>query len=249
MKPLIGKKVLITRASSQSDSFIAQLNKAGATTIHEPLIDFQLNNSIENERIFSRLHDFSWVFITSSNGVKFFFEWLDLLGLVAPTSCQWAVVGSKTEDVLKNYGVKANFIPSSFQAVTMADEFFTNHRNPGNILYVRGNLSRDMLLNAFENKSVFFESITVYDTLLIKESETILNHLNTLDALTFTSPSTIHAFLSVVGERKVEALRKPCFCIGSTTAEEAKSLGFQFVYYPDDFTIESMSDQLIDHFS
>ncbi|GGF06718.1 uroporphyrinogen-III synthase [Halobacillus andaensis] len=249
MNPLEGKKVLVTRPSSQAGGLLQRLERAGASPLHIPLIEFQLHDSKENERILSKLHDFKWVFFTSSNGVKFFFEWLQKASETFPAACQIAVVGEKTKRAVERYQLKADFIPSEFQAEKMAEEFFRNYEEPGSILYVRGNRSRETLLNEFKNRSILFQSMTVYDTLLIKESAVICKHLNSLDAVTFTSPSTLQAFIRSVGMNRETALSKPCFCIGSTTADEAVKLGFKKVYYPAIFIVEEMVQQMIDYFS
>ncbi|MFG6148361.1 uroporphyrinogen-III synthase [Halobacillus sp. B23F22_1] len=249
MNPLEGKKVLVTRPSSQAGGLLKRLERAGASPLHVPLIEFQLHESKENERILSKLHDFKWVFFTSSNGVKFFFEWLQKMKENFPAACQVAVVGEKTKKAAECYHLLVDFTPSEFQAEKMAEEFFHSYEEPGSILYVRGNRSRDTLLNEFKNRSILFQSMTVYDTLLIKESAIIGKHLNSLDAVTFTSPSTLQAFLHSVGKNRETALTIPCFCIGSTTADEAVKLGFKKVYYPNVFIAEEMVQQLVNYFS
>ncbi|MFC7321051.1 uroporphyrinogen-III synthase [Halobacillus campisalis] len=246
---LEGKKVLVTRAIEQSEGLLLNLQESGAEVIHEPLIQFQFNENINNKSILTKLHDFSWVFLTSSNGVKFFFEWMKRNDLSPPSHWRWAVIGDKTRQTLREFGKHADFVPGQFEAEAMAEEYLSLYKHPGPTLFVRGNLSKDTLLKSFRAKGVLFETLTVYDTLLLKESNDILNHLNTLDALTFTSPSTIQAFIKVVENRKAEAFRIPCFCIGSTTANEACSEGFQQVYFPDRFTVEDMIQQMIDYFT
>ncbi|WP_101844483.1 uroporphyrinogen-III synthase [Halobacillus sp. Marseille-P3879] len=249
MRPLKGKKVLVTRPLSQAGALINQLERAGAHSVHIPLIDFQLHESKENVRILSKLHDYNWVFFTSSNGVKFFLKWLDRCGIINfPEHCKIAVVGTKTKEAAEKKGLKVNFYPSTYDGDHMAKEFVTADSAPGKVLYVRGNLSRDTISDIFVKKGILFQSITVYDTLLLKESETVTPHLSSLDALTFTSPSTVQAFTNITKECKESVLEIPCFCIGSTTAEKAAELGFEKVYFPSIFIVEEMVQQMVDYF-
>ncbi|MCP3025526.1 uroporphyrinogen-III synthase [Halobacillus sp. A5] len=249
MKPLEGRKVLVTRPFSQADVMINLFEKAGAAILHEPLIEFRIHESKQNPRILSELHDFNWVFFTSSNGVKFFFEWLQRIGRPVPRHIKVAVVGRNTKQTAEEMGVNVHFCPTTYDAEHMAEEFFVYHKEPGAVLYVRGDRSRETLLEILTEKGILFQSLTVYDTLLIKESEVISRELPSLDALTFTSPSTIEAFLEITRKSNELALDIPCFCIGATTAEKAEAKGFNKIYYPSTFSVEEMVQQIIDYFS
>ncbi|UOR12151.1 uroporphyrinogen-III synthase [Halobacillus amylolyticus] len=248
MEPLQGKNILITRASSQSSSITREIEQKGGRVIHVPLLQFKLNDSVENKHILSKLHDFSWVFLTSSNGVKFFFELLSLYDIEIPHSCKWAVVGDKTARTLQSYGVKPDFIPTEYQATSLIEQFFEQEGEQGKLLFVRGNRARKVLPQAFEEQQVFFQTVTVYDTLLVDGKDLLVQKLGRLDALTFTSPSTVEAFMQLIGEHQDEALRIPCFCIGPTTGGAAKSYGFQTVYIPGSYTIKDMIDKMAAHF-
>ncbi|UOQ93885.1 uroporphyrinogen-III synthase [Halobacillus shinanisalinarum] len=248
MGPLEGKNILITRASSQSSSITREIEQKGGRVIHVPLLQFKLKDSVENKHILTKLHDFSWVFLTSSNGVKFFFELLSLYDVKIPRSCKWAVVGEKTAETLESYGVKPDFIPTNYRAVAMVEQFFERVGEPGKILFVRGNRSRKVLPHAFLQQQVFFQTVTVYDTLVVDDEDVLIRKLDQLDALTFTSPSTVEAFMQRIEKRQEEALHIPCFCIGPTTGEAAKSYGFQTVYIPEVYTIKTMIDKMAAHF-
>ncbi|MFD2926122.1 uroporphyrinogen-III synthase [Halobacillus naozhouensis] len=248
MLPLAGKNILVTRASSQSSSIKKEVERFGGKVLHAPLLQFKLNDSLDNHNILTKLHDFSWVFLTSSNGVKFFFELIRLYQIKIPENCKWAVVGDKTAHMLETCGITPDFIPSDYQASSMVEQFFEQVEQPGKILFVRGNRSREILPRAFKQQGVFFKTATVYDTLLVNENNLLANQLDGLDALTFTSPSTVEAFMQLTKDHKEPALHIPCFCIGPTTGEAAKSSGFLTVYVPETYTIKSMVCNMADHF-
>lgn len=252
MKPLQGKHILVTRGKSQARSFIEKIEEEGGVSYHTPLLAFQLNDSESHQEVLHQLHDYSWVFLTSSNGVKFFFELLTKHHVRLPAKLRFAIIGTKTNRALQSYGYQADFIPSRFQATTMEKEFFAEYPQPGNILYIRGNRSRDVLPVAFRSRGVFFQSMTVYDTLLVKaQGEEIRTWLKErkLDALTFTSPSTVSAFVSIVHGSDFNGKDLPCFCIGPTTAETARRCGFRHVFVPKQYTINEIMNQLIHYFS
>ncbi|RWZ59918.1 uroporphyrinogen-III synthase [Halobacillus fulvus] len=250
MTSLGGKTVLVTRANSQASSMINLIKDQGGVALHTPLISFQLHESAENQRLIKQLHDYSWVFLTSSNGVKFFFELLRREKQSIPDHIKFAIVGTKTKAALEGFGYGASFIPTRFNADTMGKEFLETYPEPGNILYIRGNRSRDVLPKLFQDKHVFFHSMTAYDTLLMEEHKSkivkkVTDHQ--LDAITFTSPSTVQALVALSGDHR-EVFRIPCFCIGPTTADQAKLEGFHYVFHPGQYTVEDLVTQMIDYF-
>lgn len=249
MLPLSGRTILVTRGNSQAQTIIDEIEQHGGEVIHTPLVTFQMNNTYENQQILKQLHDYAWVFFTSSNGVKFFFDILKEVRVDLPDSIRFAVVGMKTEKTLEKYGYQADFMPSSYNALNMATEFFERFGSSSSILYVRGNRSRDELVRFFREQRVFFQSVTAYDTLLMKDHKNTIEQLvreERLDALTFTSPSTVKAFCEMMTME--QAVSIPCFCIGPTTAEQAEQAGFRHISIPERYTIEDMVDKLSQYF-
>ncbi|KHE72990.1 uroporphyrinogen-III synthase [Halobacillus sp. BBL2006] len=251
MEPLAGKKVLVTRGKSQASTFSDRIEEEGGVAVLTPLLTFQLNDTKENHHILTRLHDYSWVFLTSSNGVKFFFDLMKRKGVPVPVTLRFAIIGKKTEQMLRSFGYEADFMPTAFDAKTMGKEFFKDRYEEGPVLYVRGNRSKDVLPQIFEEKQVFFQSITVYDTLLVKDDQRKLLDMlkrEELDALTFTSPSTIQAYMALVKGTQANGKGLPCFCIGPTTAEKAERSGFKKVMTPEQYTIDHMVERMIQYF-
>ncbi|MCA0969911.1 uroporphyrinogen-III synthase [Halobacillus litoralis] len=249
MLPLSGKTILVTRGESQAGPLIQAIEEKGGEAILTPLISFKAKDTYENQQILNKLHDYSWVFFTSSNGVKFFFSLLEKRGGSIHDNLRFAVVGKKTAKTLKSFGYKADFTPSSYKASAMGPEFFHTFQEPSPILYVRGNRSRDELIAMFHKQQVFFQTMTAYDTLLLKDQQQDIDQLlknGQLDALTFTSPSTVEAFSKVATLN--EALILPCFCIGPTTAEQAESVGFRHIHTPETFTVEHLVERISQYF-
>jgi uroporphyrinogen III methyltransferase/synthase len=73
-----------------------------------------------------------------------------------------------------------------------------------------------------------------------------------LDALTFTSSSTVRHFVELVGPDVVSTLgsgRRPVVaCIGPVTAETAREAGLVVDVCPTDYTAAALAGALVDHF-
>lgn len=248
---LTGKRVLVTRNKKQSAAFAQLLKREGAEPIIVPLLTFKKKESTENMKLLSKLHDFSWLFFTSANGVRFFFDLMEQWNLrnERHLPCKVAAVGSKTARMLKLYGINPDFQPTNFNGKALAKEFLSYYSFPGSILIIEGNLAKKDLCKELEKHRVNFQEAVVYDTLIDEQSkEKLSNHLkrNDIDIYTFTSPSTVESFdkLGQASAEMKETVKreKICVCIGKTTRKAAEKAGFQQILIPEVSTIEGMID-------
>ncbi|WP_186576244.1 uroporphyrinogen-III synthase [Aquibacillus kalidii] len=254
---LAGKKILVTREKSQAKVFAEKLEEVGAIPLIAPLLTFEANYSEENQALLQELHEFTWVFFTSANGVKFFFELMELYKVdrSALQSIHIAVVGKKTAQQLHDFGLEADFCPSVFNGEEMASEFLDKYSNKERILLACGMKSRKEIPNLLKKHQVAFRKLKLYDTLLNeKAQQTLVEYISNheIDALTFTSPSTIHAFVKLTKDypevQDFVMKNNLCLCIGATTERKAKRVGFSNIRVPSVYSIDGMIQELIHYF-
>lgn len=237
---LQNKKILVTRESQAAEQFAEKIRAYGGEPIITPLLEIRgLPYTLEGitERVREK---FDWVFFTSANGVNCFMQQSPQL-----EGCRIAAVGPKTKKAIEAYHYTVDFMPSTYNADVMAAEFLETYGNTHNVLFVRGNLSRPVLLDAFTKANVPYECVEVYETATnCSIKKTLCEKLQQeIDFFTFTSPSTVNAFVQLtlgIYERK----DIPVVCIGTTTEERAKEVGFTHTITPKAFTIEGMLDVL-----
>lgn len=247
---LQGKTVLVTREKSQAKTFSEVILKYGGQPIEVPLLEIICKKRSKED--FQHISTYEWIFFTSSNGVNCFFQLLkehNQLELIR--SCKLAVVGHKTEDALKRYGLNADFIPTVYNAETMANEFMDVYpnENKGRILLVRGNISRPTLPVEFKKHGYQVDLIEVYETVSHYQMKDRLNKQITdyhIDFITFTSPSTVHAFVAMV-DYSAGYKDLVCVCIGTTTEEAARQAGFKTILVPHTFTVEGMVERMTEY--
>ncbi|SDK41358.1 uroporphyrinogen-III synthase [Sediminibacillus albus] len=256
-KFLSGRKILITRSKEQADVFAKKMKKADAIPYMVPLLTFHKRISEPNRMIFNRLHEFTWVFFTSANGVKFFFEQLNdyNIDISSLNYMKFAVVGRKTESKLHKLGFPVHFIPNEFAGDKMVSEFLEQYASPGKVLLAAGGLSREDIAYQLSEQQVFFQKAVVYDTLINEDvQETLLTYIDQekLDAYTFTSPSTVKAFiwLTAAAESLQRRIKEEglCVCIGPTTREAAVKHGFKNILVPEEYTIDGMIETMNRYF-
>lgn len=237
-KPLRGERILITREEAKAAEMAKKVTKLGGSPIIVPMIKINFLEKPENTSILERLSNFGWIFMTSANGVEAFFQLLRKQHIIFPQDLKIGIVGKKTEEVLHRYGYTASFVPSTFDASAMAEEFISFYTSNKPVLLIRGNLSRPTLPEKFKEEQIAYETLEVYETTYCMESEQKLNQeLPTVDYITFTSPSTIEAFVQLAEYIPNTATY---ICIGNTTEEKAKQLGIVDVYTSTPYTTDAM---------
>ena len=72
-----------------------------------------------------------------------------------------------------------------------------------------------------------------------------------IDAVTFTSASTVKNFAKIYGEDQAADLLNATVVasIGPVTAEAAQQLGIQTTVMPSKFTVRDLVDALVEHFT
>ena len=250
MPRLDNKKVLITREKKQAQIFSEKILRSGGIPIEVPVLEISCKDKeeIENKHIFDDLGRYQWIFFTSANGVDCFFKLINTDKKNVLASSKIAVVGHKTEIALRKHGFHADFIPTTYNAEVMASEFLEKYSTDKPLLLVRGNLSRTVLPYQFSKHGLTVDLIEVYKTSYNLDIKKTLNKYiieNEIDFITFTSPSTVDAFIEMVEEKSLHD--KVCVCIGTTTEKRALEHGFTETLVPDQFTIEGMIDCISDY--
>ncbi|WP_339177514.1 uroporphyrinogen-III synthase [Oceanobacillus sp. FSL W7-1293] len=237
-KPLHGERILITREETKAAEMAGKVTKLGGSPVIVPMIKINFLKQFEDTSVLERLSDFSWVFITSANGVEGFFQLLRKQQIKLPQELKIGIVGKKTEEVLHRYGYTASFVPETFDAQAMAEAFISFYTLNKPVLLIRGNLSRPTLPEKLKEAQIAYETLEVYETTYCMESKQKLNQvLSAVDYITFTSPSTAEAFVQLAEYIPKNATY---ICIGNTTEEKARELGISDVYTSTPYTADAM---------
>jgi len=127
-----------------------------------------------------RLQDYTGFVFCSRNAVEIFFSRFH-----PPEASDFYCIGPKTADKLRFYGYTVTAIPERYDSEHFA-QLLQNEAHDKKLLYPCSDISRNKL-----HDLPFIDSVPFYTTHL--ESPPKIN-LNDIDAIVFTSSSTIHAF-------------------------------------------------------
>ncbi|WP_461200187.1 uroporphyrinogen-III synthase [Anoxybacillus sp. TBDG-1] len=245
---LRGKRVLVTREKAQAKALSQTLERYGAIPVELPLIRI-VRAEQTNQELLHKWHTFDWIVFTSQNGVKYFFEHIG--EMKPPTWPKVAVVGEKTAKALQKRNVVVDLIPNEFVAESLAEALKPLLSANARILLVKGNLARDTLREQLSNIANVTDWI-VYETTYNEEAKPQLIHLlqrRMIDAITFTSSSTVHSFVQAVSGENVDLSFVTIACIGPITKQTALQLGLPVHVCPHTYTIDEMVEQLHQYFT
>ncbi|MDA3915362.1 MAG: uroporphyrinogen-III C-methyltransferase [Deltaproteobacteria bacterium] len=255
-RPLFGKRIVITRARAQASSLVSKLSKLGAQCIEIPTIKIAppedispLKKSIENIDIYD------WLVFTSVNGVKFFFDTLFDMGKDVRIlgHLKLACIGPVTKERLQDYGIISDILPETYRAESVIKAFLNIKLKNKKILLPRAKKARTILPEELTKMGAKVDEVIAYETLLdMNKKEELINLLqdNKIDAVTFTSSSTVSNFISLLDSKNTGKLLKNIIIasIGPITSKTARSLDIEPEIEAGEYTIQGLVDSLLAYY-
>src|SRR5262245_1252098 len=244
-RPLFGRCVAITRAREQASGLRQQLEALGADVLEVPAIRVEpLAFSLPP------LDDVSWLVLTSANGVVAVFGALEQAGRDARalSSVRIAAIGPGTADALGLFGVRPDLVPERFVAESLL-EAFPDPGAPGErVLLARAEQARDVLPDGLAERGYTVEVLAVYRTVREDPAPDVLERVRAgaVDAITFTSSSTVKNFCEVAGA--LPDPQPPVVSIGPVTSATARELGLRVDAEATEHTIDGLVAALRDLF-
>lgn len=257
-KPLLGKRIIVTRAREQASGMAGALEELGADVIQcpsiaiKPLADYSmLDEAIEH------LADYEWIIFTSANGVKYFWQRLERRGLDtrALAIAKIAAIGPATGNALREKGIVPDLVPSGYVAEKIAEELIT--LEDGNLAFRRVLIARaakarmelpDMLAQA----GAIVDVAPAYETV---RAEYPLGNVGDMiqkgevDCVTFASSSTVENFLAALPPSiKLNGDRPVLASIGPITTATLRAHGLDPAIQAPEFTIPALVKSIVRYF-
>jgi uroporphyrinogen-III synthase len=242
--PLREWVVLVTRPPEQSEELSRLLRERGWTVISAPAIELVPAPTGTLDRAARELASggFEWALFTSRAGVEALASALTRTGKAFhDVRSRLAVVGEGTARALRTFGVEPDLIPSTF---TTSDLGNAMPHGSGRVLLARADIAAKGLEETLIGKGWTPVRVDAYRTRLaslLPEAAAKALGESTVDAVTFTSASTVRGFLALAGSvAKEGATLPPAVCIGPITAQEARRGGLDVVAVAKPHTIDGL---------
>src|SRR5438128_4456835 len=203
-RPLLGKRIVVTRTRKQASVLSDKLRTLGAHVIELPTIRIEPPSDLrEFAELVQDAHSYDWIVFTSPNGVDAFFEFFFKLYDDAREigAAKIAAIGSATAQRVKDFHLHVDLQPEEFVAEAMAREF---QKQSGvenlRILLARAEKARDVLPRELSRLGAIVDEGFAYRT--VPETRDITGARRRFldegaDLITFTSSSTVENFLDL----------------------------------------------------
>ena len=255
-RPLLGKRIVVTRARAQASDLVNRLSDLGADCIEYPTIEVAPPDTWQPlDDAITRIADYDWLIFTSINGVQFFFQRLfaQNLDVRALGHVKTAAIGPATARGLRQQGLNTDILPRTYQAESVVEAFAHQDLKGKKILLPRAKEARAILPEELRRMGAVVDEVTAYQTLQANDKgKQLIEDLQAgnLHMVTFTSSSTVRNFMALLPSRQGASLLKgiTVACIGPITADTAKSMGLQVALTADDFTIEGLCQAIVDYY-
>ena len=232
-RPLFGRRVLVTRAASQSPALVSRLEALGAAVVTVPTIEIveAADGGAALKDAAVRVATYDWVVLTSPNGVERFLPLLrDARDL---GTAKVAVIGPGSAAALRTWRVEPDLVPERAVAEGLLESF---PPGPGRVLLAQAAGARPVLADGLAAAGWTVEAVEAYRTAPVP-----VGPVPEADAVTFTSASTVEHWVAAAG---VDATPPVVVSIGPVTTAAAEAAGLTVTAEADPHTVDGLVDAL-----
>ena len=251
---LSGRRIVVTRSRAQAHPLSALLERDGAEVIEIPAIRIVPPDDYGPvDRAIERLAEYRWAVFTSQNAVTEFVDRLRVRGGDASLlgRLRIASIGPATARALRRHGLRPIVAPARFVAEALVEAFAREHAQDvrgARMLLPRAADARAVLPDGLRALGAEVDVVPVYRVEMEREQDPAAWKrflLGTIDAVTFTSPSTVRHFVELVGAEGSRVLGVVIIaCIGPVTAAAAREFGLPVGLIAETYTIPGLVDAL-----
>jgi uroporphyrinogen III methyltransferase / synthase len=257
--PLFGRRIVVTRAREQASALADRLEALGADVLSVPTI--ALRERLDDPQVrdaVRHLADYDWIVLTSANGVRMLVTGMQRWGVDARAlgGTRIAAIGPETARALTDRLLMApDVLASDHRAEGLVAALGSEVVGGRRILLPRAAGSRSVLPEALRARGAIVDDVALYEATVPDGADVadvraaLAEH--GVDALTFTSSSTVRNFVALLGADAAELVAASgarVACIGPVTAETAAGLGLRVEVQPTTFTVPALVEALVAHF-
>jgi uroporphyrinogen III methyltransferase/synthase len=252
-RPLLGKRILVTRPRHQAAEMTARLEELGAVVAQLPAVEIrEPADWSPADRALADLSSYQWLVFTSANGVDALIRRLRRAGrdLRALGGVQLAVIGPATADALRRYYLEPDLVPTIYDSEGLASAL--KERVAGQrVLLARADRGRDVLRQQLAAVAEV-EQIAVYSQVdAIDPASEALETLRRgeIDYVTLTSSNIARSLVCALDEESLRLIRTGAVklvSISPVTSAAIEELGLPVAAEAQEFTTDGVVQSLID---
>lgn len=254
-QPLLGWRILTTRAGKQAGGLSQPLRELGAEVVEIPTIEINPPSSYKPlDNALKKIAEYDWLILTSVNGVDALFARLKKTGIPATKleHLQIAAIGPATKKAIESQGLRVSVTPAKYIAESVV-EALRGKTEGKRVLLARAKVARDVLPNELRKTAATVDVVEAYETKVPAGAKSKLQKLFASKALrpdivTFTSSSTASNFLDLLGKERQESLREVWLAsIGPVTSGTLREAGFPPMIEAREYTMNGLVLAIVEH--
>jgi uroporphyrinogen-III synthase/SAM-dependent methyltransferase len=243
--PLSGRRIVVTRSRAQAGQLRELLEAEGAEVIEFPTIRLRpLDDYAAVDEAIANIQTYDWIVFTSANGVAAFVERLPAHPETALAGRRLAAIGPGKARALESRGFHVGLAPDEFRAEALVEAFAREAMSGRRVLVPRAASARGVLPDGLRRLGATVDVVPVYQTEMERDhGEGVRSRLlsERMDAVTFTSSSTVRHFVDLLGPNGLRAVdRSIVACIGPVTAATARDCGIDVHVVASDYTLTGL---------
>ncbi|MDR1819682.1 MAG: uroporphyrinogen-III synthase [Methanobrevibacter sp.] len=250
------KIIAITRPFDRSEEACEIIKSFKAKPFVAPTLELEMVNSKTLKNLMDNLNKLDWLIFTSPTSIKSIFNFYPDFKDKLSNKTKIAAIGSKTAEILSDYGLDIDLIPEdytseglieSFKKLDIKNKFIGIPRTLDARLILPVELKKlgtDVLI------AETYKSVLPLDTVRIEILiSKILN--DEIDAIIFTSPLTVKNLFKVSVDDQVDELINKLstsvltVSIGPITHKALEEFDVYSIY-PDKYTVKDMLELLFE---
>ena len=258
-RPLFGRRIVVTRSREQASDLVDMLEDRGAEVIQAPTIRIAPPEDMDAlDRACADAGAYDWIVFTSANAVDHFMSRVlgngDIRDLKGVRLC---AIGPSTAQRVSRHGVRVDLIPEESRSEVVIEALSAAGAIKGKrFLLPRSDIAREVLADQLRDAGAEVSEVVAYRTLVggaDRDGDQDVYRMlldRRIDAVTFTSASTVRNFAKIYGEDQAADLLSATVVasIGPVTAEAAQQLGIATTVMPERYTVPDLVDALVGHF-
>jgi uroporphyrinogen III methyltransferase/synthase len=257
-RPLFGRRIVVTRPSERAGSLAGLLEEQGAEVLLFPTIALvPPADAGALERAAANAGSYDWIVFTSATGVRAFFARFEAqhLDVRALASVRLAAIGPETAAELERRMLRPAVVPAEYRAEGLLAALGADAVRGRRILLPRAAGARAILPEQLRARGATVDEVEAYRAVPPPDADVAPLRAalaaGEVDAITFTSSSTVTNFAAMLGAEAMiplaRASRPAVACIGPVTAETARRLGLRVDVVPAEYTGAALAEALGAH--
>ena len=249
VRPLLGRRILVTRPATQASALSDLLRMLGAVVRELPAVRIEKLDPGPLLDALDRLNEYRHIVFTSPNAVRIVWEILlrpgrdvrALSGLVV------SAIGPATSDALLTRGITADVTPSEYVAEGLLDVLARRADVGGRrVLYPAAAEARDALPEGLRRLGATVDVVAIYRSAVDADGARQMRAAvasDSIDLVTLASGAAARAYAEAVGPELVT--RVPGVSIGPVTSKAARAVGIPVAGEARVSTMQGLVDAVV----